>query len=90
MSLDIPSQLPPIHTLLKQQLNNHCHTNTTSLNLHAWYLEVQLSKNTASMQRWQKELLLLKDSQLGPSILPSGQFSKDGAQRNRWTSEIPL
>ena len=38
----------------------------------------------------QKELLLLRDSQLGPSTLLSGQSSKDGAQRNRWTSGIPL
>ena len=38
----------------------------------------------------QKELLLLRDSQQGPSSLPSGQSSKDGAQRNRWTSGIPL
>ena len=49
-----------------------------------------LSKNTGSMQRWQKELLLLRDSQLGPSTLPSGQSSKDGAQKNRWTSGILL
>ena len=46
--------------------------------------------NTGSMQRWQKELLLLKHSQQGSSILPSGQSFKDGAQRNRWTSGIPL
>ena len=90
MSLDIPRQLPPTRTLLKQPLNNHYHANLTSLNLHAWYLGVQLSKNTGSMQRWQKELLLLRDSQLGPSTLLSGQSSKDGAQRNRWTSGIPL
>ena len=39
MSLDIPRQLPPTCTLLKQPLNNHYHANPTSLNLHAWYLE---------------------------------------------------
>ena len=43
MSLDIPRQLPPTRTLLKQPLNNHYHANPTSLNLHAWYLGVQLS-----------------------------------------------
>ena len=61
MALDIPRQLPPIRTLLKQPLNNHYHANPTSLNLHDWYLGVQLSKNTGSMQRWQKELLLLRN-----------------------------
>ena len=58
LSLDIPRQLLPIHTLLKQPLNNHYHANPTSLNLHVWYLGVQHSKNMASLQKWQKELLL--------------------------------
>ena len=59
MSLDIPRQLPPIHTLLKQPLNNHYHANPISLNLHVQYLGVQHSKNTTvSLQKWQKELLL--------------------------------
>ena len=35
----------------------------SSLNLHVWYLGVQLSKNAGSLQKWQKELLFLKDSQ---------------------------
>ena len=45
MSLDIPRQLPPILTLLKQPLNNHYHANPISLNLHIWYLGVLHSKN---------------------------------------------
>ena len=44
MSLDIPRQLPPTPTLLKQPLNNHYHANPTSLNLHVWYLGVQHSQ----------------------------------------------
>ena len=60
LSLDIPRQLPPMHTLLKQPLNNHYHANPTSLNLHVWYLGIQHSKNMASLQKWQKELLLHK------------------------------
>ena len=68
-------------TLLKQPLNHHYHANPTSLNLHTWYLGVQLSKKASSLQRWQKDLLLLKDSQPGPSTLQNGEFSKDGAQR---------
>ena len=90
MSLDIPRQLPPTHTLLKQPLNNHYHTNPTSLNLHVWYLGVQHSKNMVSLQKWQKELLLLRDSQQDPSTHPSGPFSNVGAQKNRWTSGVPL
>ena len=62
----------------------------SSLNLHVWYLGVQSSKNAGSLQRWQKELLLLKDSQREPSTPQNGQFFKNGAQRNRWTSGIHL
>ena len=81
----VPRQLPPIHTLLKQPLNNHYHANPTSLNLHVWYLGIQHSKNMVSLQKWQKELLLLRDSPQDPSTLPSGPFSNVGAQTNRWT-----
>ena len=49
MSLYISRQLPPICNLLKQSLNNYYHANPTSLN-HTWYLGVQLSKNTGSLQ----------------------------------------
>ena len=90
LSLDIPRQLPPIQTLLKQPLNNHYHANPISLNLHVWYLRVQHSKNMVSLQKWQKELLLLRDSPQDPFTLPSGLFSNVGAQTNRWTSGIPL
>ena len=88
MSLDIPRQLPPIRTLLKQPLNNQYHINPASLNLHVWYLGVQLSKNKGSLQKWQKELLLLKDSQREPFTPQNGQFFKNGAQMNRWTTGI--
>ena len=63
MSLDIPRQLPATRIRLKQPLNNQYHANPASLNLHVWYLGVQPSKNAGSLQKWQKELLLLKDSQ---------------------------
>ena len=91
MSLDIRRQLPPIRTLLKQPLNNQYNANPASLNLHKWYLGVQLSKNAGSLQKWQKELLLHKESQQEPSNPQNGQFVfKNGAQRNRWTSGIHL
>ena len=90
MSLDIPRQLPPTCTLLKQTLNNQYHANPSSLNLHVWYLGVQHSKNMVSLQKWQKELLLLRDSQQDPSTHPGGRFSNVGAQKNRFTSGVPL
>ena len=62
-----------------QPLNNQYHANPTSLNLHVWYLGVQHSKNMVSLQKWQKELLLLRDSQQDPSTHPSGPFSNVGA-----------
>ena len=59
LSLDIPRQLPPIRSLLKQPLNNQFHTHPESLNLHAWYLGAQPSRTKALPQRWQIELLHL-------------------------------
>ena len=37
------------------------------LNLHAWCLGVDSSKNKASLWRWKRELLPLRGHQLGPS-----------------------
>ena len=87
MSLDVPRRLPQIRTLLKQPMNNLFHSNPASLNLHVWYLGAQHCNNEGSLQRWQRELLLLRDSQQEPSTPQSGLFSKDGAWNNRWTSE---
>ena len=66
MSLNYPRQLPPICPLLKQPLNNRFHTPPESLNLHVWYLGVQSSRIRVSLQKWQIELLHLKDSLLEP------------------------
>ena len=60
--LDHPRQLPPICSLLKQPLNNQFHSHPESLNLHAWYLGIQPSRTKVSLQKWQIELLHLKDS----------------------------
>ena len=53
LSLDLPRQLPPIRSLLKQPLNNQFHTHPESLNLHAWYLGVPSSKTKVFLQNWQ-------------------------------------
>ena len=90
LSLDHPRQLPPIRSLLKQPLNNQFHTHPESLNLHAWFLGVQSSRTRASLQKWQIELQHLKDSLLEPSMHRNGQYFKDGAPTNRWTSGLPL
>ena len=90
LSLDHPRQLPPIQSLLKQPLNNQFHTHPESLNLHAWFLGLQSSRTRASLQKWQIKLLHLKDSLLEPSMHQNGQYFKDGAPTNRWTSGLPL
>ena len=43
------------------------HSNPQHLNLHAWCLGVDSSKNKAALWRWQRELLPLRGYQQGPS-----------------------
>ena len=79
MSLDIPRQLPPIRTLLKQPLNNQYHANPTSLNLHVWYLGVHSQrtrvhcrsgrKNCCSSKTLNESHLLLKMDSFYPTAL---------------------
>ena len=51
---------------------------------------VPSSKTKVFLQKWQTELLHLKDSLLEPSTPQNGQFSNIGASNNRWTSGLPL
>ena len=60
LSTEIPIQLPVSTTLLKQSHNYVFNSNPQHLNLHAWCLGVDSSKNKASLWRWQRELLPLK------------------------------
>ena len=61
MSSQIPLSLP---NLLTQPFNHHfSHRNLTNLNLHAWLLEPQQSRSTASLKQWQQGLRLLKEDQ---------------------------
>ena len=57
LSTEIPLQLPVSTTLLKQSHNYVFHSNPQHLNLHAWCLGVDNSKNKASVWRSQRELL---------------------------------
>ena len=68
LSTEILLQLPVSTTLLKQSHNYVLHSNAQHLNLHAWCLGVDSSKNKASLWRWQRELLPLKGHQQGPSL----------------------
>ena len=60
--------------------------NLTNLNLHAWLLEPQKSKNRASLRQWQQELRLLKGDLPDQSVRQSGPFLQSGASLIRWTS----
>ena len=89
-STEIPLQLPVSRTLLKQSHNYVFHSNPQHLNLHAWCLGVDSSKNKASLWRWQRELLPLRDRQQGPSTSKSGPYLRNGAEKIRWISPLPL
>ena len=55
LSTEIPLQLPVSRTLFKQSHNYVFYSNPQHLNLHAWCLEVDSSKNKASLWRWQRK-----------------------------------
>ena len=90
LSTEIPLQFPVSRTLIKQSHNYVFHSNPQHLNLHAWCVGVDSSKNKASLWRWQRELLLPRDCQQGPSISQSGPYLRNGAEKIRWISPLPL
>ena len=81
LSTEIPLQLPMLRTLLIQSHNYVFHSNPQHLNLHAWCLGVDSSKNKASLWRWQGELLPLRGHQQGPSTSQSGSYLRNGAEK---------
>ena len=90
LSADIPLQLPVSTTLLKQSHNYVFHSSPQHLNLHAWCLGVDNSKNKASLWKWQRELLHLSGHQQGPSTNQSGPYLKNSAEKIRWISPLHL
>ena len=90
LSTEIPLQLPVSTTLLKQSHNHVFHSNPQHLNLHAWCLGVDSSKNKASLWRWQRELLPLRGHQQGPSTSQSGLYLRNGAEKIQWISPLHL
>ena len=85
-----PTSTPRSTTLLKQSHKYVFHNNPQQLNLHAWCLGADNSKNKASLWRWQRELLLLSGHQQGPSTSQSGPYLKNGAEKIRWISPLHL
>ena len=90
LSTEIPLQLPVSTTVLKQSHNYVFHSNPQHLNLHAWCLGVDSSKNKASLWRWQRELLPLRGHQQGPSTSQSRPYLRNGAEKIRWISPLHL
>ena len=86
MSSQVPLSLPQLPNLLTQPFNQIPHRNLTNLNLHAWLLEPQQSKNRASLKQWQQELRLLREDQPDQSMRQNGPFLQSGASLIRWTS----
>ena len=66
------------------------HRNLLNLNLHAWLLEFQQSRNRASLRQWQHKLRLLKEDQPHQSLRQSGPFLQSADSVIRWTSGHPL
>ena len=58
MSSQIPLSLSNMPNLLTQPFNQIPHRNLTNLNLHAYLLEPQQSRNRVSLRQWQQELRL--------------------------------
>ena len=86
MSSQVPLSLPNLPNLLTQPFNHIPLRNLTNLNLHAWLLEPQKSKNRASLRQWQQGLKLLKEDLPDQSMRQSGPFLQSGASLIRWTS----
>ena len=81
LSTEIPLQLLVSTTLLKQSHKHVFHNNPLHVNLQAWCLGVDTSKNKASLWRWQRELLSLSGHQQGPSTSQSGPYLREMVQR---------
>ena len=89
-SSQIPLSLPNLLNLLTRPFSQTPHRNLPNLNLNAWLLEPQLSKNRASLRQWRHELRILKEDQPVQSMRQSGPFLQSGASVTRMTLGHPL
>ena len=85
-----PTTTPSVNDPTQQSHKYVFHNIPQQLNLHAWCLGADNSKNKASLWRWQRELLLLSGHQQGPSTSQSGPYLKNGAEKIRWISPLNL
>ena len=85
-----PTTTPSVNDPTQTVHNYVFHNNPQQLNLHAWCLGADNSKNKASLWRWQRELLPLSGHQQGPSTGQSGPYLKNGAEKIRWISPLHL
>ena len=90
LSTEIPLQLPVSTTLLRQSHTYMFHSNPQHLNLYAWCLGVDSSKNKASLWRWQRELLPLRGHQQEPSTSQSEPYLKNGVGKILWIFPLHL
>ena len=85
LSTEIPLQLLVSRTLLTQSHNYVFGSNLQLLNL-----QVDSSKNKASLRRRQRESLLLRGHQQGLSTSQSGPYLRSGAEKIWWISPLSL
>ena len=83
LNLD-PTPFTSVNNTSQLSHNQVSHNNPQHLNLHAWCLGVDSSKNKASLWKWQRALLPLKGHQQGPSTSQSGSYLK------KWCREISV
>ena len=69
-----PTTTSGVNNSSQQSHNYVFHSNPQHLNLHAWCLGVDSSRNKASLWRWQRELLPFRGHQQGPSTNQVGSI----------------
>ena len=65
--------------------HNNPHISTSTPDVLEW-----TAPRKSSLWRWQRELLPLRDHQQGPSTSHSGPYLRNGAEKIRWISPLPL
>ena len=75
-----PSESAKFAQSAKTPVNPIPHRNLTNLNLYAFLLEPQQSRNRASLRQWEHEWRLLREDQ------PDQSMRQSGVSVIRWTS----
>ena len=76
--VDLPRQLPPTRTLLRQLSSQVFHQDPLHLSLHVWHLSGPLSNERGFQRTWHSELLQHTACQHSLSMTASGDFSVTG------------